>query len=255
MARTHPDPANRTRGRRAKFGLVQAMILGALALGPPSAMAEIKSIWGPLQLPDGRSAFTDYKNLKVDDLQLTIDWADVAANRPTAPRDPGDPAYAWPASVDQAISAADQAGIGISLMVLHTPGWANGGRTRVWAPTKAGAYADFLAAAARRYPTVRRWMIWGEPNRHGQFQPVPRMSPVGPRRYALLLDAAYGALKAANRRNIVIGGMTYTAGDVPPRWWLHWLRLPSGKPPRLDWWGHNPFTTRFPDLTKPVYVP
>ena len=26
------------------------------------------------------------------------------------------------------------------------------------------------------------------------------------------------------------------------------MRLPNGKPPRLDWYGHNPFSTRIPDL-------
>ena len=28
------------------------------------------------------------------------------------------------------------------------------------------------------------------------------------------------------------------------------LRLPNGRPPRLDWWGHHPFTARAPDLRK-----
>ncbi len=27
------------------------------------------------------------------------------------------------------------------------------------------------------------------------------------------------------------------------------MRLPNGRPPRLDWYGHNPFSTRFPDLS------
>jgi hypothetical protein len=31
------------------------------------------------------------------------------------------------------------------------------------------------------------------------------------------------------------------------------MRLPNGKPPRLDWFGHNPFSIRFPDLSQDVY--
>src|SRR2546423_15696335 len=29
------------------------------------------------------------------------------------------------------------------------------------------------------------------------------------------------------------------------------MRLPNGRPPRLDLYGHNPFTLRKPDLTNP----
>jgi hypothetical protein len=28
------------------------------------------------------------------------------------------------------------------------------------------------------------------------------------------------------------------------------MKLPSGQPPRLDWYGHNPYPFRFPDLRK-----
>jgi hypothetical protein len=34
---------------------------------------------------------------------------------------------------------------------------------------------------------------------------------------------------------------------------VRWLRLPNGRPPRLDWWGHNPFSTRFPNLGRSPY--
>jgi hypothetical protein len=94
-------------------------------------------------------------------------------------------------------------------------------------------------------------MIWDEPNREAVFRPNRPGTSIGPRAYATLLDASYGALKRASARNIVIGGMTYTGGgggEVKPQQWLHWMRLPDGRPPRLDWYGHNPFSTRFPDL-------
>jgi hypothetical protein len=52
---------------------------------------------------------------------------------------------------------------------------------------------------------------------------------------------------------VVIGGMTFTFGAVWPRDFVRWARLPNGKPPPLDWWGHNPFGTRFPNLSKPEW--
>lgn len=94
-------------------------------------------------------------------------------------------------------------------------------------------------------------MVWGEPNRAAVFQPLPEDSRVGPRRYARLLRAAYRALKRRSRKNIVIGGMTSSIGEVTPRAFLRFMRLPNGEPPPLDWYGHNPYTARFPKLRNP----
>lgn len=94
-------------------------------------------------------------------------------------------------------------------------------------------------------------MIWGEPNRADRFLPNRREAPIGARAYALLLDRAYAALKEASPDNIVIGGNTFTGGDVKPGRFIRWLRLPSGEPPRLDWYGHNPYPFRYPDLDQP----
>jgi hypothetical protein len=105
-----------------------------------------------------------------------------------------------------------------------------------------------MTAASRRYPSVRRWMVWGEPNRADRFQPNDVDKPTGPRAYAPLLDAAYVGLKRVSRKNIVIGGMTWTGGDVKPAPFLRWLKLPNGRRPRLDWYGHNPFPFRKPAL-------
>ena len=100
-------------------------------------------------------------------------------------------------------------------------------------------------------------MIWGEPNRDqaADFQPMPANSPVGPRRYALLLNAGYHALKQVSPSNIVIGGNTWSFGDVEPADFVKWMRLPNGKPPPLDYYGHNPFGRRFPNLQEKPYFP
>jgi hypothetical protein len=211
-----------------------------------------KAIWGPATTPSGSSAFPIYKRLGVDVLQIQLSWDTTATRRPKRPTDPHDPAYRWPAILDRAVRDAPGYGIHVAVLVKGAPRWANGGRAPNWAPDNPGDYGDFLTAASRRYPAVRRWMIWGEPNFNGgsKFQPLPPDSPVGPRRYALLLEAAYHALKSVSRRNVVVGAMTYTSGDVRPADWLRWMRLPSGRPPDLDEYGHNPFTTRFPDLSR-----
>jgi len=225
--------------------------LFALAAWPSVAGAAEKAIWGPTQLPNGASAFPTYKDLGVDTYQIQLRWNDAASERPRKPRDPNDPAYKWPADFDNAVAQARRSSIRVSPMVIGSPGWANGGRDRRWAPKSNQDYADFLVAASRRYPNVRRWQIWGEPSHPKAFQPGGL--PASARRYATLLDAAYVALKGQSTSNVVIGGMTFTNGAVPPVRFLQELRLPSGKRPRLDWWGHNPFSRRYPDGRRETY--
>ena len=223
---------------------------------PPTRRGPVpKLIWGPVTLPNGLSAFPTYHRLGVNVFQIDLNWADTAPSRPTDPQNPNDPAYQWPAQLSVALSQARLFHIKICLLVQGTPAWANGGLSSAWAPTDAGDYGNFLLAASRHYPSIHLWMIWGEPNRDGNFEPMPSDSPVGPRRYALLLNAGYSALKQASRANIVIGGDTWSFGPVEPADFVRWMRLPDGKPPPLDYYGHNPFSRRFPKLSEPPYYP
>jgi hypothetical protein len=229
-------------------GLTLAVCIAGVLVLPGAAEARTaKAIWGPTRMPDGSSAFAVYKDLGVDVFQIQLVWDRVAPTRPAHPTRPGDHAYLWPENVTEAVRMAREHGIDVAVMVKGAPAWANGGQASQWAPAPAH-YARFLKAASRRYPYVHRWMIWGETNRAAVFQPLPPDARQGPRTYARLLDAAYGALKRVSRRNIVIGGMTFSFGDVYPSKWIRWMRLPNGKPPRLDWYGHNPFTRRAPDI-------
>jgi hypothetical protein len=232
-----------------------------MACGAPASAAE-KSIWGPTpnfpagnsNCPGGEScsAFPIYRQLGAQNFQFQVPWDRVVAARPANPRDPNDPAYKWPAYADQTVQQAAQYGISVTILVQGTPPWANGGRARAWIPDNVQDYADFMYAISQRYPTVHRWMIWGEVNYGANFQPMPAHSPVGPRAYALLLDAAYVALKTANPSNIVIGGDTLNVDNpVSLAEFIRWARIGTGKkqrPPRLDWFGHNPFEGRFPNL-------
>ncbi len=227
-----------------------ALAMLAMAASPTPSQAAEKAIWGPAVLPDGNSAFALYERLGIDTLQVSMSWSDVAPARPAAPADPADPAYRWPTEQSVPVAEAAARGIQIALRVQGSPRWANGGRPPTRAPADPRHFADFLTAAARRYPTIRRWMIWDEPNRADRFQPNRRGDRAGPRAYSRLLDAAYAAIKRASSHNRVIGGMTWTGGTIRPPDFVRDMRLPGGKRPRLDWFGHNPFPYRFPDLAE-----
>lgn len=232
------------------------MLFGSLTLAQ-GAQASLKGIWGTVRDPrTGAPNFPTYHQLGVQVFQQQLSWAAVAPKRPHHPTDPNDPAYHWPVSiggccsVGEAVQEAAIYHIRVLLLVKNTPKWANGGRASNWSPNRVSDYTNFLVAAARKFPSVRMWMIWGEPSRSFNWQPLPRNKPTGPRKYARLLDASYSVLKHRNRHNTVIGGNTFTWGDVPPVLWLRYMRLPNGRPPRLDWYGHNPFTPRYPNIHK-----
>jgi hypothetical protein len=234
----------------------------ACALAAPASAAKVtlkKSMWGPITR-DGKSQFPIYADLGVGIWQHTISWPVVAPTRPVDPTNPDDPAYNWPADIDTAIAEGRKHGIKVSLMLISSPPWANGGRDQRWAPKNPKDFAAFATAASRRYPGVRHWMIWSEPTKSGNFQPLEpdegrmlrgRKKLRGPRTYARLLDAAYVSLKRVSRRNLVIGGNTFTVGTVAPLRWVKALKLPGGRRPRMDMWGHNPFSARAPNLKAP----
>jgi hypothetical protein len=241
--------------------VIAAICAVAMSLSSAAADAHVtrkKAMWGPLEVA-GRSQFPIYADLGVGIYETNLSWAKVATRRPAHPRDPRDPAYAWPAEIDRAIAQGSTYGIRVSLLVIGTPRWANGGRAPRWAPTRPSDFAAFVEAAARRYPRIRHWMIWSEPTKPQNFQPLTPDDgfPLrgrglrAPRLYARMLDASYAALKRVNRRNLVIGGNTYTTGAVAPKHWIEALRLPNGRPPRMDLYGHNPFSLRRPNLRRP----
>ena len=233
-------------------GLIAAVVALICLMLAPSASANRKGIWGPLKLPNGQSAFPTYQELGVDVYQMSMVWYRVAPTKPADPTNPNDPAYKWSRDFQTAVDESRAHGMRVMLMVKGTPDWANGGRGQNFAPTPKD-FADFLTAVSRRYPGIRMWMVWGETNFDGggNFAPLPDHSPSGPRRYARILDRAYVALKRVSRRNIVVGGNTFTAGGVTPSEFVRWMKLPGGKRPRLDWYGHNPYGQRFPDLSGP----
>ena len=129
-------------------------------------------MWGPVER-DGESQFPIYEDLGVGLWQTTVRWdaRRADAGRRTR-RNPNDPAYDWPAEIDVAIAEGGEHGIKVSLMLIGAPRWANGGRDWRWAPDDPQDFADFAEAASRRYPRVRHWMIWGEPTKASNFQPL-----------------------------------------------------------------------------------
>lgn len=272
MGRLAPDrgPAARLRragapqrGRRARRSLpalLGVLLLAGWAIGAtPVCAAALKGIWGPATR-NGVSLFPVYRELHDQLYEDDLHWDAIATRRPRDARNPNDRAYVWPVEVSSAVAQARRYHMQVALQIIGSPRWANGGKAPRWAPHHASDFADFAVAAARRYPSVHLWMIWGEPSRSHNFRPLTPARPfvalnarqrIAPHLYARLLDAAYGALKSVSRANLVIGGMTDAAASISTPQWIENMRLPDGRPPRLDLYGHNPFSIRAPNLANP----
>jgi len=261
MAETLDERPSRAAGRCLVLLGLLAICFFAITSTPASAAAPThKLIWGPADA----AAFNTYADLGAGLYEITINWSRVAPTRPAEPTNPDDPAYQWTPAVEEAIRNAEVHGIQVVVEVSGAPSWANGGRPWRWAPRNPQTYADFVAAASKRWPQVHYWQIWGEPTRRANFMPLAkhvqgidltRAERRGPELYARILDAAYVALKAVNPENMVIGGNTFSGGDIRPLAFIKALRLPDGRPPRMDLFGQNPFGYRRPDLSKPALNP
>lgn len=231
----------------------------------PAPQTLKKAVWG-LTEHNGQSLFPDYHDLGVGIFETQARWDAIALKRPRKPSDWRDPAYLWPEYLDDIINEADRYGIEVMIQLIGAPKWANGGNKWTHPPQRASDFAAYAEAIGNRYPRVRHWMIWGEPNSRRAFAIVKdapmtdrtKLTPAqarAPRKYAELLDAGYGALKRASRRNLVIGGNTYLSSGHPvirPYQWIRYLTLPDGSRPRMDMWGHNPYSFRKPYLPAPA---
>jgi hypothetical protein len=215
-----------------------------------------KCITNDAQTPSGAWIFPDLRTLRARVWLTGLRWSDTAATRPTNPRSPDDPAYAWPKSLDLAVKKARTSRIEPVLYVNGFPGWSNGGRDQTWVPTNPRDYADFMAAAVARYPQVRRWVVFAEPSHYVNFQPQGGKGRRAPRLYAQLLDASYRAMHAVRRNVVVIGGNVHNAGwndatTTAPDTFLRYMVLPNGRRPRMDMFGLNPYTERPLDMALP----
>jgi hypothetical protein len=206
----------------------------ALTLLAPSAAPASPYVQYGLQddawLENGPGTLDDrldrLQSLGTDIVRVTLDWRATEPTRGT---------YDW-ATIDPVLQGLHDRHIQVLLTLYGTPGWANGGRAENWAPTSGGSLAAFAATVANRYPFVKKWAIWNEPNQHRWLRPT------SPTVYTqVLLNPAYAAIHRASPGSEVAGGATAprgSAGGVSP---LTWLAGMAAAHARLDAYAHNPY--------------
>jgi hypothetical protein len=178
------------------------------------------------------------QRLGVDIVRLTLRWDAVAQRVPADPRDPADPAYTWDL-YDPILQRLHDAHIPVVISLWGTPSWANGDQSPNYLPDDTTSLASFAYAASTKYPWITRWTIWNEPNAR------IFLIPNSPRLYVTrLLNPAFRALKSANPRNLVAGGVTSprkTSTTLSP---IAWIRGMHAAHALLDAYAQNPYPVR-----------
>jgi hypothetical protein len=179
-----------------------------------------------------------FKRLGVPLVRFTLQWNEIAPRRPTDPTSPRDRAYDWHRP-DRILRGLRRYGLTPVLTLVGTPAWANGGRSPNFAPPRPRDFRRFARAAARRYPWVRYWLIWNEPNKRLWLRPTR------PGIYVRhLLNPGYEAIHAVLPYARVGGGVTAPRGGlggVAPVVWLHGMAAAHAK---FDAYAHHPYPLR-----------
>ena len=159
-------------------------------------------------------------------VRYTLNWHEIEARK-------GRPD--WDRS-DAILRGLDKRGIVPVVTIWGTPRWANGGRSPNWVPRSKWTFAGFARRAADRYPFVRNWLIWNEPNQRRWLRPT------SPKVYAqTLLNPAYAAIHRATRGAKVAGGVTAPRGAYKGISPVDFIRGLDRAGARLDAYAHNPY--------------
>jgi hypothetical protein len=169
------------------------------------------------------------QRLGVDVVRFSLRWNEIAA------AGPDQTGWDW-SNDDEVLSGLRSRGIAPVVTLVGSPSWANGGRAPNWAPRSGASFAAFARAAAQRYPWIRYWTIWNEPNQPVSFRPTRAATYV-----RVLLNPAYAAIHAVIPRALVAGGVTApraNAGGVDP---ISWIRGMGAAHARFDVYAHHPY--------------
>jgi hypothetical protein len=179
--------------------------------------------FGPGRLSD-RVAKID--RLGLDVVRVTLNWYRA---------EPSPARYQW-GRPDRLLRALRARGLDPVVTIWGTPGWANGGGGPNRAPRRAADFQRFVQAAAKRYPYVRHWIMWNEPNK------ATWLKPASPKTYgSRILNPGYEAVKSVDRSDKVAGGVTGPRGGkggmTPP----DFIRGMDRAGAQLDAYAHHPY--------------
>jgi hypothetical protein len=171
--------------------------------------------------------------LGLDVVRVTLNWHRA---------EPRAGMYDW-RRPDRLLGALRAGGLRPVVTVWGTPGWANGGGGPNVAPRRAGDFQRFVEEAALRYPYVREWIMWNEPNK------ATWLRGASPRTYVTrILNPGYRAVKSVSRAAKVAGGVTGPRGGRGGMSPVEFIAGMGRAGAKLDAYAHHPYPV-FPEDT------
>jgi hypothetical protein len=213
-----------------------ALVLAAACAGAASAKpaqaapAVLFGIQDDAWLEAGPGRITDraatLRRLGFDVVRVTLIWGDME-------RIPGE--YTW-RRADRLLGALRRNGLSPVVTLWGTPAWASASGFPNAPPTSGASFKRFTQAVANRFPYVRHWLIWNEPNK------AQWLSPVSPSLYVTrLLNPGYAGIKAAIPQARVGGGVTAPRGGRGGMTPVDFIRGMDRAGAHLDAYAHNPY--------------
>ncbi len=233
--------------RRRLVGAAAAAALAlACASGSVAADFGANDDTGKYAGDGGAGFYTSMAALGLKQTVVTVRWA------------PSDPVALIERSLlDVTVPAATLAGLKVVFATYPYPP-----RDIESGVARPRAFADWLAALAKDYPTVRQFVVGNEPNQPAFFRPQFRKGKqVSAARFGAFLAAGYDALKSVDPAIMVVGvGLSPRGNDRPlaksnistsPVRFLaalgRWYRRSGRTEPLMDGFSFHPYPNRATD--------
>jgi hypothetical protein len=208
--------------------VVAAIALGVPTLAPAGPRLQVgvtDDAWLMFGPGTAEERAAELHDMGAELVRLTLDWRRIESRQGV---------FDWERQ-DAALEALRAQGIAPILVLWGTPGWANGGRAANVPPRSAADFAEFAQEAASRYPWVRRWIIWNEPNQRRWLVPPSPVLYV-----TRLLNPAGAAIKSVIPSATVAGGATAPRGGKGGTSPVDFVREMGRAGAHLDAYAHHP---------------
>jgi hypothetical protein len=182
--------------------------------------------------------FAELKALGISQARVDLLWCEIEpeASKPD-----------WTV-FDSVVASAARYGIELTPVVLCAPGWANGNGHYLAYPTDLAAFERFFATVLSRYPTIRAWEIWNEPNNEYFARPQPRVGP-----FVALLRAAHRARgSVGSQARLVSGGLAVSQSFGMFEFFEQMAA--AGALDLIDGLGIHPYSVRAPDDPRSTFM-
>lgn len=194
-------------GSLVGVALIASLVGGpdaAVASGPgkgPEVGVQFHALWSDYSDRQRRRALDKLEAAGVGWVRIDLGWESLQPARSRF----SDDAIAL---TDEVVDAARRRGMKVLFTVWATPGWANGGSSRIVPPRYPASFGTFMLWASNHFAgRVDAWEIWNEPNDDDFFRGSVRD-------YVSLLREAYLNVKVGDpNAKIVLGGPSYNDTD------------------------------------------